>query len=378
MNYLASKVAGHSRRALILIALLPSVAVADQVFSDDLIVYGSQCVGLDCSNGENFGFDTLRVKENNTRIRFFDTSSSASFPTVDWQLTANETSNGGLNAFIVENIDAGQRPVVVDSTATSNALYLAARHAGFGTSLPQQALHTADPNTPALRLEQTGLAAFTPQTWDIGGNEVYFFVRDVTHGSTLPFKILPTAPTNALVIDAAGNLVLGSDTNASSERLLVRNSANSQDLFKLDDSGNLTIAGMLNASSSRAVKTNIEAVDPEAVLERLGELDILEWTYRHDATGARHIGAMAEDFYAAFGTGAGPESLAPSDMAGVALAAIRAQQKRIIALEQALAEREERIVAIEKTVAAQASFIDTRLRIIEDQLPGLTLTSAAD
>ncbi|MGN6517942.1 MAG: hypothetical protein ACTHK2_00775, partial [Dokdonella sp.] len=47
---------------------------SDQVIPDDLIVQGSQCVGFDCVDNETFGFDTLRLKENNTRIVFFDTS----------------------------------------------------------------------------------------------------------------------------------------------------------------------------------------------------------------------------------------------------------------------------------------------------------------
>ncbi|NIM12421.1 MAG: hypothetical protein GTO45_09930, partial [Candidatus Aminicenantes bacterium] len=64
----------------------------DQVILDDLIVDGSICVGFDCVNGESFGFDTIRLKENNLRIRFVDTSSTASFPSNDWQITANDSS----------------------------------------------------------------------------------------------------------------------------------------------------------------------------------------------------------------------------------------------------------------------------------------------
>jgi hypothetical protein len=55
--------------------------VPDQVIPDDLIVQGSACVGLDCVNNESFGFDTIRLKENNDRIQFDDTSTSAGFPT---------------------------------------------------------------------------------------------------------------------------------------------------------------------------------------------------------------------------------------------------------------------------------------------------------
>ena len=40
----------------------------DIVQADDLIVTGSQCIGFDCltDGTENFGFDTLKFKENNT------------------------------------------------------------------------------------------------------------------------------------------------------------------------------------------------------------------------------------------------------------------------------------------------------------------------
>ena len=57
---------------------LDGPVVEDILHYDDVIVDGSLCVGFDCVNGESFGFDTIRVKENNTRIRFYDTSTSAS------------------------------------------------------------------------------------------------------------------------------------------------------------------------------------------------------------------------------------------------------------------------------------------------------------
>ena len=66
----------------------------DFVIADDLIVQGSACVGLDCVNGEVFNFDTIRVKENNTRISFNDTS-VAPFPTNDWTIRANSSASGG-------------------------------------------------------------------------------------------------------------------------------------------------------------------------------------------------------------------------------------------------------------------------------------------
>ena len=55
---------------------LAAPARADDVVADDQIVQGAECVGFDCVNGEAFGTDTLRLKENNTRLAFDDTTAS--------------------------------------------------------------------------------------------------------------------------------------------------------------------------------------------------------------------------------------------------------------------------------------------------------------
>ncbi|HEY3139374.1 MAG TPA: hypothetical protein VGL29_25365, partial [Blastocatellia bacterium] len=81
-----------------------TVVIQDVVTADDEIIQGSLCVGLDCVNNESFGFDTIRLKENNTRIKFDDTSTSAGFPNNDWQLTANDSASGGANKFSIEDI----------------------------------------------------------------------------------------------------------------------------------------------------------------------------------------------------------------------------------------------------------------------------------
>ncbi|MFT5673241.1 MAG: GH25 family lysozyme M1 (1,4-beta-N-acetylmuramidase), partial [Polaribacter sp.] len=91
---------------------------------------------------------------------------------------------------------------------------------GLGTDAPVVKLHIADGNSPVLRIEQDASSGFTPQIWDIAGNEANFFIRDVTNGSTLPFRIKPGAPQNALFIAANGNIGLGTATpnaNASLE-----------------------------------------------------------------------------------------------------------------------------------------------------------------
>ncbi|MEA2837578.1 MAG: hypothetical protein QOD89_2128, partial [Bradyrhizobium sp.] len=185
-------------------------AKADFVIPDDLIVQGSACVGLDCVDGEAFGFDTLRLKENNTRIKFDDTSTSAGFPNNDWQLTANDSASGGLNKFSIENTTVATVPFTIVGSAPTNSMFVASTgKVGLRTSTPGLDIHIATSDTPAMRYEQTNAGGFTAQTWDIGANEANFFVRDLTGGSRLPFRIRPGAPTSSIDINAAGNVGIG-------------------------------------------------------------------------------------------------------------------------------------------------------------------------
>lgn len=218
---------GTSASALCLMA---ATASADQVIADDLIVQGSACVGLDCVNGENFGFDTLRLKENNLRLNFDDTSASASFPSNDWRLTANDSSNGGGNYFSIDDATAGRQVFRADAGAPANSLRVDSQgDVGLGTGSPVLELHIADGDSPAIRLEQNGSSGFTAQTFDIAGNETNFFVRDVTNGSALPFKIQPGAGTNTLYLANDEQVGIGTATpdaglHVTNGSLLVENS----------------------------------------------------------------------------------------------------------------------------------------------------------
>lgn len=195
---------------LSLFVALSASVLADQVIQDDLIVGGSACLGQDCVNGESFGFDTLRLKENNLRIKFVDTSSSASFPTNDWQITINDSANGGINKFSIDDIDAGRTPFTIEAGAPSHSLYVDDRgRIGVGTSTPVVEIHVKDGDSPTLRLEQDGSSGFTAQTWDIASNETNFFIRDATNGSTLPFRIRPGAPSSSIDIAADGDVGFG-------------------------------------------------------------------------------------------------------------------------------------------------------------------------
>lgn len=207
----------------------PKIKPLDIVQADDVIIQGSLCVGLDCVNNESFGFDTIRLKENNTRIKFDDTSTGTGFPNHDWQLTANDSASGGANKFSIEDITAATVPFTVTGSAPTNSIFVdSTGRVGFRTSTPVLDLHVNTSNTPALRLEQNNSGGFTAQTWDVAGNEANFFVRDVTGGSRLPFRIRPGAPTSSIDISASGNVGVG--TASPSNKMHIFTSTSSDGL----------------------------------------------------------------------------------------------------------------------------------------------------
>ncbi|HEX5884491.1 MAG TPA: tail fiber domain-containing protein [Pyrinomonadaceae bacterium] len=197
-----------------------------QVIPDDLVVQGSLCVGLDCVSTESFGTDTIRLKENNTRLQFDDTSVSAGFATNNWQIRANDQPSGGASFLgIVDQGtggtgETGTIVLAVEAGASANSLRVASNSkVGFRTATPVLDMHANTSDTPAIRFEQNNTGGFSAQTWDVAGNEANFFVRDVTSGSRLPFRIRPGAPTSSIDIAATGRVGVGTASPSTSLHL---------------------------------------------------------------------------------------------------------------------------------------------------------------
>jgi hypothetical protein len=398
-------------------------AVADQVIADDLIVNGgSLCVGVDCVNGESFGFDTIRLKENNLRISFDDTSSTGSFPANDWEITINDSTNGGASYFGITDRATGRRVATFSAGAPSNSLFVGSNgNVGFGTAAPVVELQTVDGDTPTLRLQQDGSLGFLPQTWDVASNEANFFIRDVTNGSRLVFRIKPNAPADSIfVASPTGDVgmgtasptspvhvfradgtakVLAQDTQVPANpgipqvmfelrrpgavRFDLVDESNGTDWvfqnrldafditkagtgvqeFKLQSGGNLIIQGMLTQGSDRARKTGITAVNASEVLAKLTTLPISQWAYKHEPT-VHHIGPVAQDFKAAFDLGVDDKHLAPGDLAGVAVVGVQALHRSVQELSQEVQVRDEKIAQEDAEIAA----LKQRLAMLEEMV----------
>ena len=143
----------------------------------------------------------------------------------------------------------------------------------------------------------------------------------------------------------------------------------------IDGSGNPTAgvtlaagSGSWSSISDLNAKANFSSVDGQDVLASLAEVPITTWNYKAQDSSIRHMGPVAQDFYAAFGLGESETAITTVDADGVALAAIQGlyellQETRAenAALEARIGQLEGRAPTTEGAAAAAGS-------------PGLPLT----
>ena len=382
-----------------------ALLVKDAVVTQDSIVQGRVCAGLDCAATEAFGSDTLRMKENNTRLKFEETR-TASAPTRVWQIIANDVANGGANFLGIEDVTGALMPIRWMAGAPANSLLIDAQgRLGARTATPAQDIHIRTGDTPGIRHEQNTTSGFTPQTWDVAGNEANFFVRDLSSGSLLPLRIRPGAPQSSLDIASSGSIGLGTprptaalhvrraDGNA---KVLVENTttastspvvelkndgpvvaallrgspatrwtatADSADFRFAGDSGvsalavqangGLTVPGILSQGSSRSLKHDIKPVGVESILQSVRKLPVYAWQYRSDQNASTHLGPMAEDVHQATQLGESPRRLAPSDIASLATAAVQALNQQLAARDAELNALQQRFLELESRLTRQ-------------------------
>lgn len=90
----------------------------------------------------------------------------------------------------------------------------------------------------------------------------------------------------------------------------------------------LSNSGVWTNVSDVNKKHRFEEISNEEVLEKLRKLPITRWSYKTDAENVKHIGPMAQDFYAAFGLGNDNRSIGTVDIDGVTLVGVKALEER--------------------------------------------------
>jgi hypothetical protein len=87
-------------------------------------------------------------------------------------------------------------------------------------------------------------------------------------------------------------------------------------------------SGTWASASDRTLKSDVAPVSDEAILAKVAALSVTEWSYTSER-GVRHLGPMAQDFYAAFGLGADDRHITAVDEDGIALAAIKGLDTKV-------------------------------------------------
>jgi hypothetical protein len=285
-------------------------------FADDVSARGGVCAGFDCTSAESYGLATAKLKANNTRLKFEDTSTSAGFATTDWQLSANDTFSGGANKFFVEDLTAATVPLLIEGGTPNNALYVdSTGRIGLRTSTPAKDLTISVPIVPTIRMEQS---ASPFQAWDIVANDANFLVRDVNHEGN-PFIIRTAAPNNSLVVDTTGRIGLGV----------------AAPLFQIHHSSGARLdAGNWVNASSRDVKQDIHPLDSDAALDALKALQPVTFAYKANP-GETNVGFIAEDVPDLVAT-ADRKGLSAMDVVAVLTKVIQGQQRTIEDLQTRL------------------------------------------
>ncbi|MFQ3683128.1 tail fiber domain-containing protein [Roseiflexus sp.] len=124
--------------------------------------------------------------------------------------------------------------------------------------------------------------------------------------------------------------------------------------------------GSWTCTSDRNVKENLTPADGRAILKTLSRLPLYTWNMKGGDPAVRHLGPMAQDFYAAFGLGSDDRTISTIDLDGVSLAAIQG-------LYEVVQEKEAQNAELRARVAQQQTQIDAleaRLAALERQSGG--------
>lgn len=291
----------------------------NEFFNEDVSATGGVCAGFDCTAAESYGFATIKLKENNLRIKFEDTSTSAGFSTTDWQLSAGDTSATGVEKFFLEDLTAATVPLLIEGGTPSNSIYVdSTGRIGMRTSVPARDLHISTGNSPTIRMEQNSTMGLGVRSWELMANDTNFVIRDVT-GAANPVIFRTGAPSSSLVIDASARIGLGVSFPAHQIH---------------HSSGARLEAGNWTNGSSRATKQDIHDLDTEAAFDALKALQPVTYAYKSNPDDTQ-VGFIAEDVPEIIAT-PDRKGLSPMDVAALLTKVVQEQQKTIEELKARL------------------------------------------
>ena len=133
--------------------------------------------------------------------------------------------------------------------------------------------------------------------------------------------------------------------------------------------------GSWTSLSDRRKKEHFRTLNAESLLQKVAALPVSEWNYKSQDSIVRHIGPMAQDFYAAFGLdGVGADTtINTGDIDGVNMAAIQALEARTASLRREADEQATRADILQDENAALRAQVAT----LQQQQNGQAAATAA-
>jgi len=127
-------------------------------------------------------------------------------------------------------------------------------------------------------------------------------------------------------------------------------------------------SGTWTSISDRNAKTAVQPVDPHEVLKKVVALPLNTWQYKAQEAKYRHMGPMAQDFYAAFQLGESDKGIDTVDADGVALAAIQGLNTELSEKNQQIAALDGEVVSLRSEMMAQAKGKDAEIAVLHAEL----------
>ena len=236
-----------------------------------------------------------------------------------------------------------------NSTAANQFLVRANGGMGVGTNAPAAQLHVSSGGNVA-----------NPQMW-------------INQTNTTDYARLRIGVANANTWDiAAGpstDNVMNFFRNGKGDVMSLRPD-DATNLLMMSNGARLTTGGAWTNASDRNLKTNFETVDSRAVLAQVVNMPITLWNYQAEDVRVRHLGPMAQDFYAAFQLGADDKSITTVDESGVALAAIQGLYQESQDLKSQVAGLKSQSDAHQKKIADLELRMTAREQLAQTNNPG--------
>lgn len=238
---------------------------------------------------------------------------------------------GGVELF-VGRVGGSTGVFRVHGDAPNDSLRVASDgNVGIGVNSPSEKLHVGASDGSAALLVQETAASNQQRLLTLQHEGAPLFVLEDTAQSTSW-----TFRTGGTVGTASEGFIISKIGTGNPEMLVRAN-------------GDLQIQGTLTELSSRDRKMNIETPAYASILDKVDRLDVPQWSYIN-SPGSVHIGPIAQDFHSLFGYGLNDETISPRNIAGVALAAVKALRAENNELKRQLsdyADLKQRVAALE-------------------------------